>query len=73
VAWWAVQTTIISVAVLLRGWTRCTCASLGIDEHRYRRVPLVPRRHRLVARVEPWMSTIVNADCGNLDASAARA
>jgi hypothetical protein len=39
---------------------------LGIDEHRYRRVRWFRDEHGGWRRVEPWMSTIVNADCGQV-------
>jgi transposase len=39
---------------------------LGIDEHRYRRVRWFRDDQGGWQRVEPWMSTIVNADCGQV-------
>ena len=39
---------------------------LGIDEHRYRRVRWFRDETGGWRRVEPWMSTIVNADCGQV-------
>ena len=67
VAWWTVQSTVNAAAVLLPDVDDLHVRRLGIDEHRYRRV----RWYRDVDhgrwwRVEPWMSTIVNADCGQV-------
>ena len=67
VAWWTVQSTVNAAAVLLPNVDELHVRRLGIDEHRYRRV----RWFRDAdgggwRRVEPWMSTIVNADCGQV-------
>jgi len=67
VAWWTVQATVNAAAVLLPNVDELHVRRLGIDEHRYRRV----RWFRDAdgggwRRVEPWMSTIVNADCGQV-------
>ena len=67
VAWWTVQATVNAAAVLLPNVDELHVRRLGIDEHRYRRV----RWFRDPdgggwRRVEPWMSTIVNADCGQV-------
>ena len=67
VAWWTVQSTVNAAAVLLPNVDQLHVRRLGIDEHRYRRV----RWFRDPdgggwRRVEPWMSTIVNADCGQV-------
>ena len=67
VAWWTVQSTVNAAAVLLPNVDELHMRRLGIDEHRYRRV----RWFRDPdgggwRRVEPWMSTIVNADCGQV-------
>jgi transposase len=67
VAWWTVQATVNTAAVLLPNVDELHVRRLGIDEHRYRRV----RWFRDPdsggwRRVEPWMSTIVNADCGQV-------
>jgi transposase len=62
-----VQAAVNTAAVLLPDVDDLRVRRLGIDEHRYRRV----RWYRDVDhgrwwRVEPWMSTIVNADCGQV-------
>ena len=67
VAWWTVQSTVNAAAVLLPNVDELHVRRLGIDEHRYRRV----RWFRDLddggwRRVEPWMTSIVNADCGQV-------
>ena len=67
VAWWTVQSTVNAAAVLLPNVDELHVRRLGIDEHRYRRV----RWFRDPdgggwRRVEPWMTSIVNADCGQV-------
>jgi transposase len=63
VAWWTVQATINAAAVLLPNIDQLYVRRLGIDEHRYRRVRWFRDETGGWGRVEPWMSTIVNADC----------
>jgi transposase len=67
VAWWTVQAAVNAAGVLLPNVDELHVRRLGIDEHRYRRI----RWFRDAdgggwRRVEPWMSTIVNADCGQV-------
>ena len=64
VAWWTVQAT-VNTAVLLAEVDELPVRRLGIDEHRYRRVRWF-REDGAWRRVEPWMSTIVNADSGQV-------
>src|SRR5215207_6687912 len=64
VAWWTVQATVNAAAVLLPNIDELHVCRLGIDEHRYRRVRWFRDETGGWRRVEPWMSTIVNADCG---------
>src|SRR5512132_2457361 len=66
VAWWTVQAMVIAAAVLLPGVDDLHIRRLGIDEHRYRRVRWYRDDGGGWRRVEPWMSTIVNADCGQV-------
>jgi transposase len=66
VAWWTVQATINAAAVLLPNIDELYVRRLGIDEHRYRRVRWFRDETSGWRRVEPWMSTIVNADCGQV-------
>ena len=66
VAWWTVQTTVNAAAVLLPNVDDLHVRRLGIDEHRYRTVRWFRDETGGWRRVEPWMSTIVNADCGQV-------
>ncbi len=66
VAWWTVQATVNAAAVLLPDVDGLHIRRLGIDEHRYRRVRWFRDDHGGWRRVEPWMSTIVNADTGQV-------
>jgi transposase len=61
VAWWTVQATLNVAAVRLPNIDDLPVRRLGIDEHRYRRVRWFRDEHGW-RRVEPWMSTLVNAD-----------
>jgi transposase len=65
VAWWTVQATLNAAAVLLPNIDDVHVRRLGIDEHRYRRVRWFRDEHGW-RRVEPWMSTMVNADTGQV-------
>jgi hypothetical protein len=53
-------------AVLLPNIDELFVRRLGIDAHRYRRVRWFRDETGSWQRVEPWMSTIVNADCGQV-------
>ena len=67
VAWWTVQATVNAAAMLLPNVDELHVRRLGIDEHRYRRVRWFRDPDGAGwRRVEPWMSTIVNADCGRV-------
>jgi transposase len=66
VAWWTVQATVTAAALLLPNVDDLRVRRLGIDEHRYRRVRWFRDEHGGWRRVEPWMSTIVNADGGQV-------
>jgi transposase len=66
VAWWTVQATVNAAAVLLPEVDNLHVRRLGIDEHRYRRVRWFRDDQGGWRRVEPWMSTIVNAGCGQV-------
>jgi transposase len=65
VAWWTVQATVNAAAVLLPDVDELHVRRLGVDEHRYRRVRWFRDEHGW-RRVEPWMSTLVNADSGQV-------
>lgn len=67
VAWWTAQNTVTAAAVVLPDVDDRPVKYLGVDEHRYRRV----RWFRDPAtsawrRVEPWMTTVVNAASGEV-------
>jgi transposase len=66
VAWWTVQATVNAAAVLLPEVDDLRVRRLGIDEHRYRKVRWYRAEGGGWRRVEPWMSTIVNADSGQV-------
>ncbi len=66
VAWWTVQACVNAAAVLLPDVDDLHVRRLGIDEHRYRSVRWFRDEHGGWRRVEPWMSTIVNADSGQV-------
>jgi transposase len=61
-----VQATVNAAAVLLPEVDNLHVRRLGIDEHRYRSVRWFGDDQGGWRRVEPWMSTIVNADCGQV-------
>jgi transposase len=65
IAWWTVQSTINTAAVLLPEVDQLWVRRLGIDEHRYRSVRWF-RDDGGWRRLEPWMSTIVDADSGQV-------
>jgi transposase len=73
VAWWTVQATVSAATVLLPNIDELHVRRLGIDEHRYRRVRWFRDETGGWRRMEPWMSTIVNADCGRCWASSTAA
>jgi transposase len=66
VAWWTVQATVTAAALLLPNVDDLRVRRLGIDEHRYRRVRWYRDEAGGWRRVEPWMSTIVNAASGQV-------
>jgi transposase len=66
VAWWTVQATVNAAAVLLPSVDDLHVRRLGIDEHRYRRIRWFRDESGGWRRVEPWMTTIVNAACGQV-------
>jgi hypothetical protein len=65
-AWWTVQATVNAAAVLLPEVDQLQVRRLGIDEHRTRRVRWFSDDQGGWRRVEPWMSTIVNATSGQV-------
>jgi len=66
VSWWAVQAALSVVAVLLADVDTVAVRRLGVDEHRYRSVKYFRRPDRTWQRFEPWMTTLVNLDTGQV-------
>jgi transposase len=66
VAWWTVRAAINAAAVFLPEVDELHVRRLGIDEYRYWRVRWFRDESGGRRRVEPWMSTIVNAASGQV-------
>jgi transposase len=67
VAWWTVQSAINATAVTLPDPDTIRVRNLGIDEHRFARARFFRDEDTGGwRRVEPWMSTFVNADTGQV-------
>ena len=66
VSWWTVQTALSAVAVLLADVDHLPVRRLGIDEHRYRSVKYFRRPDGTWRRFEPWMTTFVDLDTGQV-------
>ncbi len=66
VSWWAVQAALSAVAVLLGDVDSVAVRRLGVDEHRYRSVRYFRRPDGTWARFEPWMTTFVDLDTGQV-------
>ncbi|HAP91405.1 MAG TPA: ISL3 family transposase [Arthrobacter bacterium] len=67
VSWWLVNTVVVAAAAALPSVDLLAPTRLGIDEHRYRSVRWF--RNEITgkwSRYEPWMSTIVNVDTGQV-------
>lgn len=67
VSWWTTQKTVNGALATVPDVDALHVTQLGIDEHRYRRVRWYrnPDTHAW-QRVEPWMTTVVNAACGQV-------
>jgi transposase len=67
VSWWLVQRALNTAALTLPDVDKLAPRMLGIDEHRYRSVRFfrdpAPRAWK---RYEPWMTTIVDLDTGQV-------
>lgn len=61
VAWWTTQAVVNAAVDTLPDVDALHVTQLGIDEHRYRRVRWYRDPDGAWRRVEPWMTTIVNA------------
>ena len=66
VSWWLVQAALTAAAVLLPQVDELPVTRIGVDEHRYRSVRYFRTPAGGWRRFEPWMSTIVNLDTGQV-------
>jgi len=67
VSWWLVNTVVVAAAMALPSVDLLAPARLGIDEHRYRSVRWFKNETTgKWSRYEPWMSTIVDVDTGQV-------
>lgn len=67
VAWWTVQNAVDAAAVTLPDPDTVAVRELGIDEHRFARARFFrDPQSRSWRRIEPWMSTFVNARTGQV-------
>lgn len=66
VAWWTVQATINAAVMTLPAIDDVRVRLLGIDEHRFRTVKFFRDDHGAWKRVEPWMTTFVNLQTGQV-------
>ena len=66
VSWWTVQAALSAVAVLLGDVDHLPVRRLGVDEHRYRSVRYFRTAEGMWRRFEPWMTTFVDLDTGQV-------
>lgn len=67
ISWWLVQEAVNGAAVTLPEVDKLAPRQLGIDEHRYRSVRFFQDpATKAWTRYEPWMSTIVDLDTGQV-------
>ena len=66
VSWWSVQAALAAVVVLLPAVDDIVVRRLGIDEHRYRSVRFFRDPDGRWRRFEPWMTTFVDLDTGQV-------
>lgn len=67
VSWWLVNTVVVAAAMALPSVDLLAPTRLGIDEHRYRSVRWFKNEATgKWSRYEPWMSTIVDVDTGQV-------
>jgi transposase len=64
--WWTVMGMVNAAALVLADPDTLAVRRLGIDEHRYRSVRYYREPDGSWRRFEPWMSTIVDADTGQV-------
>jgi transposase len=66
VAWWTVQTVVTAAVMTLPDLDDVPVRLLGIDEHRFRTVRWFRDEDGAWRRVEPWMTTFVNLQTGQV-------
>ena len=66
VSWWLVQAALAAAAVVLTDVEATRVRRLGIDEHRYRSVRWFRTDHGSWRRFEPWMTTLVDLNTGQV-------
>lgn len=66
VSWWLVQAALAAAAVVLTDVEATRVRRLGIDEHRYRSVRWFRTDQGSWRRFEPWMTTLVDLDTGQV-------
>jgi transposase len=66
VAWWTVQDAVDAAVVELPEVDTLRVRHLGVDEHRFARARFFRDDTGGRQRVEPWMSTFVNTDTGQV-------
>jgi transposase len=66
IAWWTGQTCVNKAAVVIPEVEERAVRRLGIDEHRYRSVRFYRQPTGAWRRHEPWMSTLVDLNTGQV-------
>lgn len=66
VSWWLVQAALSAAATLVPDVDEVPVMWLGIDEHRYRSVRFYRDESGTWRRYEPWMTTLVDLDTGQV-------
>ena len=70
VAWWTVQDAVDAAVVELSEVDTLRVRHLGVDEHRFARARFFRDDTGGWPRVDPWMSTFVNTDTGQVATAA---
>lgn len=66
VSWWLVASMLTAAADLLTDPDQTPARRLGVDEHRYRSVRFFREPDGAWRRYEPWMTTLVDTDTGQV-------
>lgn len=66
IAWWTVQAAVNAAAVVLPDVDATVVRRLGIDEHRYASVRFYRDETGAWRRRQPWMTTLVDLDTGQV-------